>query len=129
MPTSAELILAQKDFEQPRGLDRHNTYWHSLMRMQGELSEAVEAYFEGQPKELAVDVVIFAHSMLGKLADELGWQPEDMDQLIEAKMAANYIKYDQAFFENGHSTATAMTLARHWHNLGLAEERLGNDVY
>lgn len=132
MPTSAELIQAQRDFEQPRGLDTYNTHWHSLMRIQGELSEAVEAYLHETPKDLAVeiiDVVIFAHSMLGRIADELGWKPEDVDQLVEAKMAANHTKYDEVFFQNGHDTSTAITLARHWHNLGLNDERLGNDYY
>lgn len=102
------------------------------MRIQGELGEAVEAYLHETPKDLAVeiiDVVIFAHSMLGRIADELGWKPEDVDQLVEAKMAANHTKYDEVFFQNGHDTSTAITLARHWHNLGLNDERLGNDYY
>lgn len=132
MPTSCELIIMQKEFEAPRGLDKFNSPKYSMSRIQNEVDEAVEALNEGDTRALAVelvDVIIFAHSLLGKLADELGLQPEDIDQLVEAKMAHNHEKYNEAFFNNGHDTATAITLARHWHNLGLDEERLTNDYF
>jgi hypothetical protein len=132
MPTSAELIEAQRHFEAERGLDTFNTIAYGLYRTQVELDEAKHAHEYETPADLLIeliDVQIFTHSLMGKLANQLGLEPEAVDRMVEAKMAANYSKYDTAFFENGHSTATAMTLARHWHNLGLHEERLGNDVY
>lgn len=131
MPTSAELIHAQRDFEIPRGLNTYNTYWHSLLRMQEELSEAIEAYLHETPQALAtevVDVVIFSHSLLGRLAEQMGWEPEDVDQLIEAKMAKNHMKYDEEFFYS-RKPEDAIACARHWWNLGLADEQLGNDYY
>jgi hypothetical protein len=126
MPTSAELIQAQRDFEQERGLDRFNTVAHSLERMQGELNEAVEAYLHQTPRDLlleTIDVTIFAHSLMGRLADHLGITPEQVDELVVQKMAANETKYDEAFFQNGWDTSQAITVARHWWNLGLHEEK------
>jgi hypothetical protein len=38
------------------------------------------------------------------------------------KMAINYTKYDEAFFRNGWDTSQAITVARHWWNLGLHGE-------
>lgn len=131
MPTAAELIHAQRDFEIPRGLNTYNTHWLSLMRMYEELGEATDAEIAGDNRHLAtevVDVVIFAHSLLGRLCEELGWNPEDIDQLIEAKMAHNHAKYDEDFF-NTLKTPDAIRAARHWHNLQLNEERWGNDIY
>lgn len=131
MPTSSELIHAQRDFEIPRGLNTYNTHWLSLMRMYEELGEATEAYLHETPKDLATevcDVVIFAHSLLGRLAEQMGWSPEDIDQLIEAKMAKNHVKYDEEFFTS-RKPEDAIACARHWWNLGLADEQLGNDYY
>lgn len=131
MPTSSELIQAQRDFEIPRGLNNYNTHWHSLLRMQEELSEAIEAYLHETPQALAtevVDVVIFSHSLLGRLAEQMGWEPSDIDQLIEAKMAANHRKYDEEFFAT-RKPENAIACARHWWNLGLADEEFRNDVY
>lgn len=132
MPTSAELIDSQRHFEEARGLDTFNTVSYGLERTQQELDEAKQAHTHETPEALLyelIDVQIFIHSLMGKVADQLGIEPEVIDRMIEAKMTANHSKYDLAFFQNGHDTATAISLARHWHNLGLHEERLGNDVY
>ena len=113
-------------------MDTFNTIDYGLDRTRQELDEAKYAHEHETPEALLyelIDVQIFIHSLMGKVADQLGVDPEAIDQMIETKMAANHTKYDQAFFGNGHSTETAITLARHWHNLGLSEERLGNDVY
>jgi hypothetical protein len=126
MPSTSELITMQQNFEQERGLDRFNTVAHSLERMQGELNEAVEAYLHQTPRDLlieVIDVTIFAHSLMGRLADHLGLTPEDVDNLVMEKMAINYTKYDEAFFRNGWDTTQAITVARHWWNLGLHEEK------
>lgn len=99
--------------------------------MQQELSEAIEAYLHETPKDLATevcDVVIFAHSLLGRLAEQMGWEPEDIDQLIETKMALNHTKYDEDFFAS-RKPEDAIACARHWWNLGLADEQLANDYY
>lgn len=132
MPTSANLIEAQRYFEEARGLDKFNTIEFALNRTRQELDEAVHAYHHETPEHFLyelIDMNIFLHSILGTVAADIGITPEQVDQMIEAKMAVNHAKYDLAFFQNGHDTATAITLARHWHNLGLHEERLGNDYY
>lgn len=131
MPTSSELIQAQREFEIPRGLHTHNTYGHSLFRIQEEWLEAVDALMNETPHDLmmeTIDIVIFCHSLLGNLAEGLGIEPADIDRLIETKVLVNHRKYDEEFFHS-RSTADAIVCARHWWNLGLADEQLGNDYY
>lgn len=132
MPSSAELIQAQRDFEQPRGLDRFNTIEYGLDRTRQELDEARHAHENETPLALLfelIDVQIFVHSLMARVADELDIEPAHVDRMIEIKMAHNHEKYDEAFFNNGYDTGTAITMARHWHNLELNDERLGNDYY
>jgi hypothetical protein len=132
MPTSADLIEAQRYFEKSRGLDRLNTIEYGLDRTRQELDEAQHAHEYETPWALLfelIDVQIFVHSLMGRLADELEIEPAYVDHMIEIKMAHNHEKYDEAFFNNGYETGIAIAMARHWHNLGLSEERFGNDVY
>lgn len=132
MPSSAEIIHQQREFESERGLDTYNTIQFGLLRLYEEVNEAFQAYQNEPPENLMyelIDVVIFAHSLLGRVAENLNIEPEAIDQAVDRKMLANFTKYDLDFFNNGHDTATAIKHARHWHNLSLNDERLANDYY
>ncbi|WP_438980241.1 hypothetical protein [Polynucleobacter sp.] len=113
-------------------MDTFNTIDYGLDRTRQELEEARHAHKNETPWALLfelIDVQIFVHSLMARVADELDIEPAHVDRMIEIKMARNHEKYDEAFFNNGYDTGTAITMARHWHNLGLSEERFGNDVY
>jgi hypothetical protein len=102
MPTSAQLIDAQYEFESPRGLLEYNKGARGVSRMLFEVDEAIDELEAGRLPEMMteiVDMVIFAHSILGWLARETGTRYEDIDRLIEQKMETNLIKYDLRFFD------------------------------
>lgn len=106
-------------------MDTFNTIDYGLDRTRQELDEAKYAHEYETPEALLyelIDVQIFIHSLMGKVANQLGVEPAAIDQMIETKMAANHTKYDEAFFRNGWDTSQAITVARHWWNLGLHEE-------
>ncbi len=137
---TAELIKAQAEFEQPRGLDSYNTIYTGIQRMLDEAEEAQQEIFntDGTSKDEVdyqafsleiIDTIIFAHSILGQVCSLTGTSAEEMEKLLESKLQRNQEKYDEAFFNNGWDTATAIRVARHWWNLGLHEEQLGNDIY
>lgn len=114
MPNSSELIDAQYLFEEPRGLLEHNTPPHSLHRLAEELGEVWEEIDQEHWLEAiteVADVVIFAHSILGFLARKLDMAYEEVDRIIEDKMASNQKKYHISHFE-GRSTKEAMEYSR-----------------
>lgn len=130
MPTYAEGIRTQQDFESERGLTQLNSIAFGLLRMQEELLEAQYEHLKGDLEKLLIevlDVSIFAQSVLAKLCDELGVAPEQIDRMVSLKYASNRRKYDPAFFQ-GRMTSEAIKTARHWHNNGLGDQ-LGNDYY
>jgi hypothetical protein len=67
----SELCKIQKDWEQERNLEELNTLAYGLFRMQEELDEAKEAVGLYELFTEVGDVVIFAHSLLFKLCDQL----------------------------------------------------------
>jgi len=130
MPTYAEGIRTQQDFESERGLTQLNSIAFGLLRMQEELLEAQYEHLKGDLEAMLVeviDVTIFAHSVIGQLCEALGVAPEQVDTMVEDKFFKNTRKYDERFFK-GRMTSEAIKTARHWHNNGLGDQ-LGNDYY
>lgn len=130
MPTYAESIREQREFEQARGLDEYNTIAFGLLRLQEELLEAQHEHLKGDNEAMLVeiiDITIFAHSVIGQLCEALGIAPEQIDTMVEDKFFKNTRKYDERFFK-GRMTSEAIKTARQWHNNGLGQE-VGNDYY
>jgi len=130
MPTYAEGIRHQNNFEHTRGLSELNSIAYGLLRMQEELLEALYEQLKGDLEKLFIevlDVTIFAHSVLAKLCEELEIAPEQVDTMVQAKYSANERKYDEAFFK-GRMAMEGIKTARHWHNNGLGHD-VGNDYY
>ena len=114
MPTSAELLDAQYEFELPRGLLIYNRGAKGLSRMLEEAGEAIDDFEAGKLPEMMIelcDVIIFAHSILGWLARETGTPYEGIDRMIEQKMERNSEKYALRFFD-GVSTEEGLRQAR-----------------
>jgi len=130
MPTYAQSIREQRLFEEPRGLQEFNTIAFGLLRCQEELLEAQYEAYKGNLEALlteVIDVTIFAHSIIGRLCEELGLAPEQVDTMVEQKFAHNHHKYDERFWI-GRQTSDAIKTARHWHNNGIVQD-IGNDYY
>ena len=103
MPTSAEMIDLQYNFEEPRGLLDHNTGTFALHRLCDELGEAWEEhdrkdYFK-MLKEL-IDVQVFAFSILGDLCRKLDIAYEEVDRLMIETMQKAEAKYKIEHFKN-----------------------------
>lgn len=114
MPTSAELIDAQYDFELPRGLLDFNQpprVFYRLLEEVGEMWEEVDQGKWAEALREGADIVIFAHSILGYLARQAGIGYEDVDRIIEAKMAQNHEKYHLGHWD-GRTTAEAMEYSK-----------------
>lgn len=114
MPTSAELIDFQYDFEEPRGLLEHNKGARGVSRMLDEVAEAVTELEDGNLNEMigeVIDVVIFAHSILGWLARETGIPYDGIDRMIEQKMECNHQKYRVELFSQ-YPVEEAIKIAR-----------------
>lgn len=109
------MIDAQYDFELPRGLLEFNKPPRVFYRLLEEVGEMWEEVDQGEwLKALreGADIVLFAHSILGFLARQAGIGYEDVDRIIEAKMAQNHQKYHIGHFNNGRSTAEAMEYSK-----------------
>ena len=137
MPTSAELITHQRQFEGARGLDTFNTLDLAIDRMQEELDEAKAELKTGDTMALlfeVIDTVIFAHSIFSKLCYQLGIPEDYVDNYIDQKMEHNFNKYHEDHFDlvglevggKTYTTRDAIDRARHHHNHELPE---GNDAY
>lgn len=114
MPTSAELIDCQYDFELPRGLLTINRGERVVDRLLDEVDELrteiqQKNYFEAIYE--AIDVVIFAHSIMGWLARETGIAYEEVDQMVAKKFARNHQKYDIEIFKQ-YEPETAIKVSR-----------------
>lgn len=130
MPTFAELIDWQREFEGQRGLlsqdmksrfERGEEEWGEA-RAELELENWIDFLLE------MADVSIFTAALVMRVIDHLGLPNDYFDKLIEKKLAHNHEKYCEDYFGIGglHDALANMRRAKHTWNNGEPE---GNDVY
>jgi len=119
MPTSAELIDAQYEYELARNLLDHNSGLWAIYKMVEEMGEFWEEHDRNDPRrklEELVDLISFAHSIAGQLCRELDIAYEVVDQMMINTIEKMKRKYPVELFEK-HEPEIAMRIAKsNWSN-------------